>query len=437
MSQAAARPSLWSEAFGQAPSSGPSWLARRRQEAFARFEADGFPRPGDEEWRQTNVAPIAGTPFALSDPRKHDVHYVPSASGSGGTIAFLNGLLAGSASRDLPDGVLVGSLSTLLPTHGAMLEPHLAAVAPVARRPFSALNTAFLREGAAVVVPPKTLVEQPIQLSYASAPEESPTVAHPRTLILVGEGSQVTVVETFHRARAYGSIRSSLLTNAVTELVLGAGAIVHHVRIVDEDGAWHVGAVQAIQERDSRLVSHNICLGAALTRLDIGSKLAGSGAECVLHGLYLAEGHQHVDNHTTLEHASPHCPSREMYKGILSGSARAVFNGRIVVRPDAQKTDAKQSNRNVLLSGEATVFTRPQLEIYADDVKCTHGATIGRLDEQALFYLRARGIGEKEARALLLRAFAAEILEQIPVPALRQSLEQTVSQRLHLELEPA
>ena len=260
-------------------------------------------------------------------------------------------------------------------------------------------------------------------------------VAHPRTLVIVGEGSQVTVVENFYGAPR--SRKSPILTNAVTELVLAPGAIVHHVRVVDEENAWHVGAVQAIQERDSRLVSHNICLRAALTRLDIGSKLAGKGAECVLNGLYLGEGHQHVDNHTTLEHASPHCPSRELYKGILSGSARAVFNGRIVVRPDAQKTDAKQSNRNVLLSGEATVFTRPQLEIYADDVKCTHGATIGRLDEAAMFYLRARGIGEAEARTLLLRAFASEILDQIPVPSLRQWLEHTVAERLHLEMEPA
>ncbi len=432
MSQApAARPSLWSEAFTQAPFSGPAWLARRRQEAFARFEADGFPRPGDEEWRQTNVAPIAATPFALSDPRKHDASFLPPASAP--SLAFLNGVPVGSASDDLPPGVLAAPLSKLLAGDAGMLEPHLAAVAPVVRRPFSALNTAFLREGAAIVVPAGRVVEEAIHVMYGSSPEDGPIVAHPRTLVIVGEGSQVTVVETFAGRRPGGPV----LTNSVTELVLGAGAIVHHVRIVDEDGAWHVGAVQAIQERDSRLTSHNVCLGAALTRLDIGSKLAGSGAECVLNGLYLGEGHQHVDNHTTLEHASPHCPSRELYKGILSGNARAVFNGRIVVRPDAQKTDAKQSNRNVLLSGEATVYTRPQLEIYANDVKCTHGATIGRLDEQALFYLRARGIGKTEARALLLRAFAAEVLERIPVPAVRQWLEQTVAERLHLEMEPA
>jgi Fe-S cluster assembly protein SufD len=223
------------------------------------------------------------------------------------------------------------------------------------------------------------------------------------------------------------------LTNAVAELVLGAAAIVHHVRVVDEGEAWHIGTVQAHQERASRLISHNLCLGAALTRIDLGSVLDGEGAECLLHGLYLAEGRQHVDNHTFLEHAKPHCPSRELYKGILWGGSRAVFNGRILVRQDAQKTDAKQQNRNLLLSGEATVFTRPQLEIHADDVKCTHGATIGRLDEEALFYLRSRGMGIEQARGVLLRAFAAEILDQVPVPALRQRLQQTVANRLHLE----
>jgi len=278
------------------------------------------------------------------------------------------------------------------------------------------------------VLPPRTRLADPVQVVHGSTGGTRPTAAHPRLLVVAGAGSEATVVETF-----LGRPPARTLTNGVAELVLEESAILHHVRVVDEGEAWHVGAVQAHQSRDSRLISHNLCLGAALTRIDLGSVLDGEGAECLLHGFYLAEGRQHVDNHTFLEHAKPHCPSRELYKGVLSGGARAVFNGRILVRPDAQKTDAKQQNRNLLLSGEATVYTRPQLEIYANDVKCTHGATIGRLDEQALFYLRARGIGKTEARALLLRAFAAEILEQIPVPALRQSLEQIVSERLHLE----
>jgi Fe-S cluster assembly protein SufD len=271
-----------------------------------------------------------------------------------------------------------------------------------------------------------------VQVVHWSTGGSRPTAAHPRLLVLAGEGSEATVVETF-----LGRPPARTLSNAVAELVVAAGAVLHHVRVVDEGEAWHLGAVQAHQARDSRLISHNLCLGAALTRIDLGSVLDGEGAECLLHGFYVAEGRQHVDNHTFLEHAQPHCPSRELYKGILSGGARAVFNGRILVRPAAQKTDAKQQNRNLLLSGESTVYTRPQLEIYADDVKCTHGATIGRLDEQAMFYLRTRGIGEKEARALLLRAFAAEILEPVPVPALRQCLEQLVAERLHLEVEPA
>jgi Fe-S cluster assembly protein SufD len=408
MRGAAARTSPWAEAFGEVRGAGPGWLLDRRREAFARFEADGFPRAGDEEWRQTNVGPIAATAFAVTDGS-------PSLRAEG-----------------LPPGALLLPLSRALaerPELDALLQAHLGAVAPTARRPFAALNAAFAAEGALLVLPANVVAAHPVEIVHGSG--ETGEARHPRTLILAGAGSQATVVERFE-----GRPTAPALTNAVAEIVLGAGAVLHHVRVLDEGEGWHVGAVAAVQERDSQLHSHNVCLGAALARLDIGSRLAGTGAECVLNGLYLAEGHEHVDNHTTLEHASPHCPSRELYKGILWGSARAVFNGRIVVRPDAQKTDAKQSNRNLLLSGQATVYTRPQLEIYADDVKCTHGATIGQLDQEALFYLRARGIGEGEARSLLLRAFAAEILDRIPVPALRQELDRTVAERLHLPGRP-
>lgn len=425
MSQAAARPSLWAEAFAQAPDAGPGWLVRRRREAFERFQSDGFPRPGDEEWRQTNVAPIAATAFEI--PARPERAPAPPARDHGPRLLFADGHLTAELTEGVPSRAIVAPLSRVLAERPDLLEPHLGAVAPLGRRPFSALNTAFLQEGAVVVIPPRVVLPHPIEIVYTSHGQGRSAVQHPRTLIVAGEGSQATVIESFT-----GRPTAPLLTNAVTEIVVGSGAVLHHVRVLDEGEAWHVGALAAVQERDSRLHSHNICLGAALARLDIGSSLAGVGAECVLNGLYLAQGRQHVDNHTSLEHASPHCPSRELYKGILSGSARAVFNGRIVVRPDAQKTDAKQSNRNLLLSGEATVYTRPQLEIYADDVRCTHGATIGQLDEQALFYLRSRGIAADQARALLLHAFAAEILDRIPVPALREELDRTVSERLHL-----
>jgi Fe-S cluster assembly protein SufD len=415
MSQATVRP---------LSSAGPAWLVQRRLAALERFRADGFPGPKDEDWRQTPVAPIAATSFADA-PRPGSAATSPLAQALGGPrLVLVDGHLA---ELEHAEG-LVLPLARALVERSDLLDAHLARVAGIERRPFAALNTANMAEGAVVLVPPGKVLERPIQIVHHSTGSSSPTATHPRTLVIAGEASQATVVETF-----LGRPPARTLTNAVTELVLEPRALLHHVRVLDEGEAWHIGFVQAHQGKDSRLVSHNLCLGAALARLDLGSVLDGEGAECLLHGLYLAEGHQHVDNHTFLEHARPHCPSRELYKGILSGKARAVFNGRILVRPDAQKTDAKQQNRNLLLSGEATVYTRPQLEIYADDVKCTHGATIGRLDEQALFYLRSRGIDEGHARALLLRAFAAEILEQVEVEPLRHVLEGIVAQRLHLE----
>jgi Fe-S cluster assembly protein SufD len=428
MTQAAARPAPWAGAFArEGASAGPDWLAVRRARAFARFEADGFPRPSDEDWRQTNVGPIASTEFHVARP---------GAAGQGGPLAeplggprlvFVDGVLAHADLAEAPEGLDVLPLARALAERPDALEPHLAAVAAVERRPFAALNAAFFADGAFVVIRPGAVLERPIQIVYLSAGGERPVAAHPRTLVLAGEGSQATVVETF-----LGRPPERTLTNAVAELVLERAAILHHVRVVDEGSGWHVASIQATQERDSRLLSHSVCLGAALTRIDLGSRLAGEGAECLLDGLYLTEGRQHVDNHTFLEHAAPHCPSREMYKGILTGDSRAVFNGRILVRAPAQKTDAKQSNRNLLLSGAATVYTRPQLEIYADDVKCTHGATIGRLDEEAMFYLRSRGLDVDRARALLLRAFAAEVLDRVPVRGMRDRLEHVVLERLHV-----
>ena len=224
----------------------------------------------------------------------------------------------------------------------------------------------------------------------------------------------------------------------MTEIVAGENAHVEHVKVqMEGDAAWHIATIAAHQSRDSRVVSHNVSLGALLARNEIGSRLDGEGAECRLYGLYLADGSQHVDNHTWLDHAKPHCPSWEMYKGVLFGTSRAVFNGRIVVRPDAQKTDAKQSNRNLMLSDGATVHTRPQLEIYANDVKCTHGATIGRLDEAAMFYLRTRGIAADRARDLLIRAFADDVLAKIGIPELRAVLADALDGRLARGLHAA
>jgi Fe-S cluster assembly protein SufD len=252
-------------------------------------------------------------------------------------------------------------------------------------------------------------------------------VSHPRNLIVVGTGGRATIVESY-----VGPGRDAYFTNAVTEIEGGPGAIVEHYKVQRESEAgFHVATVQARLDRDAGFDSYNVSLGGALTRNDINAVLDAEGVQCRLDGLYVASGRQHVDNHTCIDHARPHCGSRELYKGVLDGASRGVFDGRIIVRPDAQKTDARQVNKNLLLSEEALVDTKPQLEIEADDVKCSHGATIGQLDEDAMFYLRSRAISEEAARNLLIQAFVSEVIHRIRIEPLRAGLECLLFTRLH------
>ena len=418
------------EQLGQA---GPEWLRRARTQALARFEELGFPTSRLEEWKNTNVAPIARTPFVPAPDRREEL----SAERPGGRwldgisahrLVFVNGRYAPRLSNTggIPEESLAGSLAEALRSRPEQLEGHLGRYANYDDRAFPTLTTAFLEDGALVIVPDGVELDEPIQLLYLSTGDDEPTASHPRTLVLTGANSRTAIVETFAslNGRTY-------FTNAVTELRIGPNAQLDHYRIQDESpAAYHVGTLRAHQERNSRFTSNNFDLGSSLARLDTDVVLDGDGAECTLNGLYLTRDKQHVDNHSTLDHAKPHCQSRELYKGILNDRSRAVFNGRIIVRPGAQKTDAKQSNPNLLLSDGALVHTRPQLEIYADDVKCTHGATIGRLDEDAQFYLRSRGIPAEEARQLLIRAFAREVLERVAIEPLREQLEQELTRRL-------
>jgi Fe-S cluster assembly protein SufD len=265
-----------------------------------------------------------------------------------------------------------------------------------------------------------TVLEQPVHLVFLSSPGGKPSVSHPRTLVLAGRGSQASVIETH-----LGPEGAVYFTNAVTEIVLGEGATLDHYKLQQESRqAFHVATIQAVQDRGSVWNSHNVALGAALARHDVNSVLDAQGAECYLNGLFVAAGRQHVDNHTLLDHAKPHCASRELYKGILAGHATGVFNGKIIVRKDAQKTNAIQSNKNLLLSGDAVINTKPQLEIFADDVRCTHGATVGQLDREALFYMQSRGIPAAHARDLLTHAFVTELLDRMRWQPLRAPLEQ-------------
>jgi Fe-S cluster assembly protein SufD len=410
---------------------GPAWLEALRAQARARFEATGLPRPGDEDWRQTNMAPlgaIAFEPAPEAAPTDETLAAYPAASAIATRMTFVNGRFVPALSTlgRLPGGVTVGTLARALLAQPEAIEPHLARVAVDSRHPFVALNTALFEDGPVVTIEAGAELAEPIHILHVTRPGGRPSAVHPRGLVLAGPGSQAVVVETF-----LGPDAGPTLTNAVTEIVLQANARVDHVKVqLEGASAWHVASVAARVERDARLTSHNVSFGARLARNDIGARLEGSGAHGLLHGLYLADGEQHVDNHTWLDHSAPHCPSWEMYKGVLAGKARAVFSGRIVVRDGAQRTDAKQSNKNLILSDGAVVHTRPQLEIHANDVKCTHGATIGRLDEAALFYLRARGIGALPARDLLIHAFAAEVLGVLPVPALREILLAEMDRRL-------
>lgn len=406
----------------------PDWLSVLRTEAFARVNSLGFPTTRDEAWRFTNVARIVRTPFQLARGVGL-AHPGPLPGGEGARIVFVNGRYAPELSRSSGGPILFQSLPEALLEAPQALQPHLGRRAKFERNAFAALNTAFLEDGAFVRVPRGAVAQEPLQLVFVAAPEgKAPTVSHPRVLIVAEANSQAKVIETYMGFAGEGA---DTFTNAVTEIVCGEGAVVEHYKLQRESGsAFHVHTIACALARGSRFDSHNFCLGAALARTDINVLFEAEGSECTLNGLFVTSGAQHVDNHTLIDHAKPHCTSRELYKGILDGKSRGVFHGKIVVRPDAQKTDAVQTNKNLLLSREALVDSTPALEILADDVKCRHGSTIGQLDANSLFYLRSRGISEDDARALLTYGFAADLTGRIRVPWVRAEIEAAVGLRL-------
>ena len=405
-------------------SQAPPWLTGLRNDAFRRFEDLGFPTTRQEEWRFTNVKRIAETAFALAEipaplsretiaPFVLDEDYL--------RLVFVNGHYVGdlSATGATPRGVVISSLSAALADHSALIEDHLGQLASDENACFAALNSAFVREGGFVHLPRGVVVERPIHLLFISTGNGSPTVSHPRNLIIAERDTQATIIESY-----VGLNDGVYLTNAVTEVSVAENAVVDHCKLQQEGaGGYHVATTQVRQQRASRFSSHYFSLGGKLVRNEVNVTLDAEGCECTLNGLYVAVGNQHMDNRTRIDHAKPHCNSHELYKGILDGRAKGVFNGKIYVHPDAQKTDAKQSNRVLLLSDDAVIDTKPQLEIYADDVKCTHGATVGQIDEAALFYLRSRGISEDLARSLLVYAFANEIASALELEAVREHVE--------------
>jgi Fe-S cluster assembly protein SufD len=419
---------------GTATADGPDWLEPIRRAAMERFARTGFPAARDEEWRFTPIAPIAqGTwrpPTGGAGLVGRD-QLAPFAFGHSEwpTLVFVNGVYAESLSSvgQLPPGVRVTGLAEALRSDGALLERHLTRHAPVEGSPFTALNTAFLCDGAMVQIAAGVDVDAPVHLLFVTTSESGGTVAHPRNLIVVGRGARASIVESYVTL-APGQ---TYWTNPVTEVAVAAGAWVEHTRIQREsERAYHVGLTHVDQERDSHYRSFSLTMGGALARHNLHVRLNDENIETLMYGLYLTRGEQVADNHTAIYHDQPNCRSWEVYKGILDGRSRAVFNGKVFVKPEAQKTDAKQTNRNLLLSDSARVDTKPQLEIFADDVKCTHGATVGRLDEIARFYARSRGLPAAAADRLLTYAFAAEVVDEVALTPVREELDRLVLARL-------
>ncbi len=416
----------------------PEPVGTVRRRAVERFAELGFPHIKQEEWRFTNVAPIAERDFHLA-----------GATGSGATasreqvepwlfesarahLVFVDGRLVPELSKtdDLPEGTILTGLGRALVDHADLVVEHLARHASYDEHPFAALNTAYIADGAFLHVSRNTVIEEPLHVLFYSSGETDedgrPAATFPRNLFVLGEHSQATVVETFA-----GPEGVEYFNCPVTEVVCDQAAVLDHYKMQQEStAAFHMATFQLHQERDSNYSLHSISLGGALVRNDVNTTLDGEGCESTLNGLYMVKGEQFVDHHMRVEHAEPNAHSFELFKGILEDRARAVFNGRIFVDQKAQKTDAKQSNQNLLLSDKALVNSNPQLEIFADDVKCTHGSTVGQLDDEAVFYLRSRGIGVEAARSLLIYAFASDIVGRIKVPELRNDLEEFLFTRL-------
>ncbi len=408
--------------------SGPEWLRNLRQSAAVRFAEVGFPTRRNEEWRFTNVAPIAETPFTLASQTDSAMTAETLAgytyAGMSGTqLVFVNGhFQVELSSKDFPAGVTISTLAAAMDAAPELVEAQLGRYAKFTTQAFVALNTAALEDGAFVHITRGTVIDEPIHLLFLSTPHSGPTVSHPRTLIIAEANSQATIVESYS-----GTADAVYFTNAVTEVSAAENAVIDHYKVQRESvKAYHVATMQLHLARSTNFSSHSVGLGGLLVRNDANAYLGGEGIECTLNGVYLGNDRQLIDNHTEIDHAMPHCNSHEIYKGILDGHSRGVFNGKIFVREDAQKTDAKQTNQTLLLSPTAQIDTKPQLEIFADDVKCTHGATIGQLSDEALFYLRARGISKDNARALLTYAFASDIVSRIKIDAIRAQLDQVL-----------
>jgi Fe-S cluster assembly protein SufD len=418
-----------------------SWVDRLRESAMDQFERLGFPSVKEEEWKYTNVAPIAKIDFspvvtsdgAPSSADQLEQFTYPEARES--RLVFVNGILRTDLSSltGLPEGVVAIDLVEALQSdrYDQPLHEHLARIVDYGENGFTALNTAFLGHGAFVLVPKGVRIDAPLHLVFVSDAARPNAASFPRVLVIAGENSSATIIES------YAGVKEEVsFTNAVVEIVLKEAARLEHYRVQDESAsAFHVATTRAALGRNSSFDTTNITLGAQLSRHNLSVIMDHEGAECWVDGLYIVGTGQHADTHSVIDHKQPHCTSHQLYKGILDGKARAVFNGKVFVRHGAQKTDAMQTNKNLLLSNDAHVDTKPQLEIFADDVKCAHGAAIGQLDEDELFYLSTRGIHSDLARNLLTYGFAEEVIGKIKIESIKTQLDEAVLHRLNASLE--
>lgn len=404
-----------------------------RKEAISKFAELTFPTQKDEEWKYTNVSPLLKHNFSPAavkqDVSSETINKFLFDKIEHSLIVFVNGIYSPELSKvtDLPKGVVIGSLAEELKNNNPVVKKHFGSYAKNESHFFTTLSTAFTKDGAFIYVPDGKVVEDPIHIIFITKSGSEKILSQPRNLFVAGKNSQVTIIEH------YVSDEDNIyFTNSVTEIVADENAIVDHIKLQEESNkAFHIARMEVDQERSSNFSSHLISHGAEISRNDFNARFNDEGGECMLNGLFMIDGEQLFDAHTMIDHAKPHCNSHEHYKGILQDKSKGVFNGKVMVRQDAQKTNAFQENNTILLSDDAVMNTKPQLEIFADDVKCSHGATIGKLNDEAKFYLKSRGIGEESATAILIHAFASDVITSIKIPALRDYLEEIITKRFN------
>ena len=407
------------------------WVKSERSDALATFHTLGFPTRKDEDWKYTDVSELTKNPFAYAGDAKlgsWDTFNLPNVDGHKVLMVNGNVHLEAEATEGLPDGVVLCSLQQAFTDHEEKIRPHLGRYAKSNARGLTALNTAYLEDGLFLWVPRNKEVQRPIHVAVISKADGGDRVSHPRILMVLEQNSSATLVE-----QHLGSADARYFSNVVTEAHVAKDArLEHHTWTQHSDRGVHIQTVDVEQFENSSYSSRNFCLGGKTVRFDFNVRMSGQHGNCFLDGLYLGSGKEHVDNHTRVDHSVPHCYSKEVYKGILSDRAHSVFNGKVVVHQDAQKTDAHQKNSNLLLSDNAAADSKPELEIYADDVRCSHGSTIGQMDENALFYLQSRGIDKATARQILTQGFASELVQQVPNEDLRAVIEAMVNEKLNL-----